>query len=135
MTPLRLGATVLYVTDVAASVEFYRRALGLEPRFYDEATGFAELGPEGFIAVASHEAGEMMMPGAYPNPRSGRPSGVEIAFYTDDVPAAFRRAVEAGGAPLTEPRLMPWGQMVAYVQSVDGTILGLLTPPAAQDTF
>lgn len=129
---LRFGSTVIYVDDLPGTIDFYRRALGLEPRFYDEAAGFAELGAEGAIALAAHRAGELMMPGAY-NQHSKRVSAVEIAFYTGDVPAAFDRAVAAGALALTAPRVMPWGQTVAYAQSPEGTILGFVTPVPATD--
>jgi predicted enzyme related to lactoylglutathione lyase len=45
-----------------------------------------------------------------------------------DVPAAYARAVAAGGVPVREPRAMPCGQTVAYVSSIEGTLIGLLTP-------
>lgn len=124
---LRFGSTVIYVDDLPATIDFYRRALGMEPRFYDEAAGFAELGPEGQIALAAHRAGELMMPGAF-NQAGKQVSAVEIAFYTGEVQAAFDRAVAAGARELTPPRVMAWGQTVAYVQSPEGTILGFVTP-------
>jgi len=40
---MQFGATVLYVDQVSPVVDFYRRAFGLEPRFFDETLGFAEL--------------------------------------------------------------------------------------------
>jgi uncharacterized glyoxalase superfamily protein PhnB len=70
----------------------------------------------------------MMMPGAYVRPVGGRPASVEIAFYTADVPAAFTQAVRAGAVVIAEPKVMPWGQTVAYVRSVEGTLIGLCTP-------
>lgn len=122
-----LASTVLYVNDVAQIVAFYRQALGLEPRFYDEAVGFAELGNDGLIAVASHGAGEFMMPGAYPMPSGGRLAGAELAFYTADVQGAYDRAVAAGARSLASPRETDWGQTVAYVEDPAGTILGFVT--------
>ncbi|HMB92863.1 MAG TPA: VOC family protein, partial [Rhodothermales bacterium] len=118
-----LASTVLYVNDVAQIVAFYRQALGLEPRFYDEDVGFAELGDEGQIAVASHGAGEFMMPGAYPTSNDGRLASTELAFYTADVQRAYDRAVAAGARSLAAPRQMEWGQTVAYVEDPAGTIL------------
>lgn len=126
---LTLATTALYVEDFAGVVEFYRQAVGLEPRLYDEENGFAELGEDGLISVASHRAGELMMRGSYPQPKDGRVAGAEIAFFTPDVQVAFDRAVAAGGRPITEPRDMPWGQTVAYVEDPAGTILGFVTRP------
>ncbi|WP_420126882.1 VOC family protein [Longimicrobium sp.] len=123
---VRFATTVIYVDDLVAAIEFYRQAAGLEPQFYDEAAGFAELGAEKRLALAAHRAGDLMMPGAY-NQHGQRVSAVELAFYADDVPAAYHRAVAAGASPLTPPREMPWGQTVAYAQSPEGTILGFVT--------
>lgn len=125
---LQFASLVLYVDDVPAVVDFYRRAFGLEPRFYDEDVGFAELGADGALALASRAAGELMMPGVYAHPsRDGR-SGIEIAFHAPDVPAAFERAVAAGATPVAAPRAMPWGQTVAFVESLEGTLVAFATP-------
>jgi catechol 2,3-dioxygenase-like lactoylglutathione lyase family enzyme len=127
---MRFGATVLYVNDVPAAIDFYQRAFGLPLRFHDETLGFAELETGGSIlAIASHSIGELSMPDAYPLPEGGRPAGVEIGFLTDDVPAAFAKVIAEGAAPIAAPKRMPWGLEVAYARAPDGTILGLSEPP------
>ena len=68
------------------------------------------------------------MPGQYRRPEGGQPSGVEVAFITSDVPAAFAKAVGAGALALAEPKAMSWGATVAYVRSIEGTLIGLSTP-------
>ncbi len=123
---MNYGSTVLFVNDVPAVMEFYCRAFGFEMRFYDEDYQFGELDAGGAVlGFASHQCGERMMPGGYTPPAGGRPSGVEIAFFTSDVSAAFDKATGAGAEPVAEPKEMPWGQTVAYVRSVEGTIVGL----------
>jgi len=127
---MQFGGTVLYVDEVSAVVDFYRRAFGLELRFFDEALGFAEFETGGStLAVAAHSLGEMLMPGGYSRPADGRPSGVEIAFLTGDVPASFANAIAEGATPITAPRRMPWGLQVAYVRAPEGTIIGFSEPP------
>src|SRR5947207_7477086 len=102
---MQFGGTVLYVDQVSAVVDFYRRAFGLELRFFDEALGFAELETGGStLAVAAHSLGEMLMREGYSRPADGHPSGVEIAFLTSDVPASFARAIAEGATPITAPR-------------------------------
>ena len=130
---LKFGAAVVYVDDLEMVVEFYSEAFDLHPRFYDRDAGFAEIGPDGYLAIAAHRAGELMMPGAYTRD-DGPVSGVEVAFYTESVAEAYERALRAGATALTSPRLMPWGQTVAYVRSIEGTIVGFVTPlpPASQ---
>jgi predicted enzyme related to lactoylglutathione lyase len=125
---MRFGATVLYVDDVAASIDFYRRAFGLPLRFYDEALGFAELeaGPT-ILAIASHSIGEFLMPGVYSRPAGG-PAGVEIAFLTEDVPGSFAKVIAEGAVSIAAPKRMPWGLEVAYARAPDGTIIALSEP-------
>ena len=127
---MQFGGVVLYVDHVSPVVDFYRRAFGLELRFYDEALGFAELETGGStLAIAAHSLGEMLMPDEYSRPADGRPAGVEVAFLTRDVPASFAKAIAEGASPITSPKRMPWGLEVAYVRAPEGTIIGFSEPP------
>ena len=129
---MQFGGTVLYVDEVSAAVDFYRRAFGLEVRFFDETLGFAELETGGsMLAIAAHSLGEMLMPHEYIRPADGQPAGVEIAFLTRDVSASFAKAIAEGATPISSPRRMPWGLEVAYVRAPEGTIIGFSEPPAA----
>jgi lactoylglutathione lyase len=129
---LTLGAAVIYVDEGAKAVlDFYTQAFGLTLRFYDATFDFGELETgTSAIAVASHRAGAFMVGERYPPVSHPRPVNVELALLTINVPAAFNRAVAAGCLPLCEPKTMPWGQTVAYVTSIEGTLVGLLTPPS-----
>ncbi|MBI1786910.1 MAG: VOC family protein [Acidobacteria bacterium] len=132
---MQFFGTVLYVDEVSAVVDFYRRAFGLELRFFDEPLGFAELDTGGStLAIAAHSLGEMLMPGRYSRPAGGRPAGVEIAFFTGDVAASFAAAIAAGAEPIAAPRRMPWGLEVAYVRAPEGTLIGFSEPPPAPST-
>lgn len=124
---LKFATAVVYADDVPATLAFYRHVTGLEPTYYDADLGFALLGGDQAVAIASHEAGMLMLATGYGQVRSNRVSGTELAFWTRDVAAAFRVAVEAGATALTPPRVMPWGQTVAYVEAPEGTILGFVT--------
>lgn len=130
---LTFGATSIFVDDVPTTLDFYRRAFGLETRFYDPDYEYGELETGGpAVAFGSHRLGARLMPGIYVRPETGQAFGVEIGFYTTDVPAAFAKAVAAGAAALAPPKIMPWGQTVAYVRSVEGTLVGLCTPMPGQ---
>jgi lactoylglutathione lyase len=90
---MQFGGTVLYVDEVPTVADFYTRAFGLKVRFYDESLGYAELETgASVLALASHSLGEMLMPDGYSRPTVG-PTGVEIAFLTDDVPGSFAKAI------------------------------------------
>jgi len=124
---LQFATAVIYTDDVEATVTFYERATGLTASHYDRELGFAMLGAEQAVAIASQAAGKLMLDAGFAAVQSGRVRGTELAFWAEDVPAAFDAAVRAGARALTPPRLMPWGQTVAYVEAPEGTIVGFLT--------
>jgi predicted enzyme related to lactoylglutathione lyase len=126
---MKFAGTCVYVDDVAAVLDFYRRAFGFETRYFDEAVQYGELDTGATVlSFASHQFAAALMPGAYVRPANGQSAGVEVGFLVADVPAAFARAVSAGAVGLAEPKEMPWGQTVAYLRSIEGTLIGLNTP-------
>ena len=127
---MKLGYTIVYVPDVAASLEFCERAFGLPRRFLHESGGYGELETGATTrSFAAHEVGEMNFPGGHVEAHaSARPLGMEVAFVTDDVPAAHAKAVAAGGKELAAPNEKPWGQVVSYVRCPDGLLVELCTP-------
>jgi lactoylglutathione lyase len=77
------------------------------------------------LAFASYACADFVTRGAY---EPGEPNtAIELAFTTDDVSSAFRRAVEAGATAVTEPWSPPWGGTISYVRCVEGTLIGLVT--------
>ena len=125
---MKYAATALFVEDVPKVLEFYKRAFGFETTFYDPEYEYGELNAGGsMLSFGTHKTGELMILDGYTRSKEGHPDGVEVAFYTEDVDDAYQRAVEAGATSLTEPRDLPWGQRVAYVRSIEGTMIGLCT--------
>ncbi len=127
---MTFGYTILYVPDVAASVAFYERAFGLSSRFVHPSGDYAELDTGATaLAFASDELGETNFPAGYRRTTpDAPPPAMEICLVTDDVAAAFDRAVVAGAVVLSKPSEKPWGQTVAYVRDADGVIVELATP-------
>jgi lactoylglutathione lyase len=122
---MRFGYTILYVRDVAASLGFYERAFAQKRRFFHESGQYAELETGATtLAFASHELAAANVPGL--SATSG--SSFEVCFVTEDVPAAYARALEAGAEGLGEPQTKPWGQQVAYVRDPDGNLVELASP-------
>lgn len=127
---MKLGYTILYVSDVEASLGFFERAFGLARRFLHESGTYGELDTGATtLAFASHELGESHFPGGLVRAdRSPRPLGMEIALVTADVEAAHARAVSCGATELAAPAAKPWGQVVSYVRAPDGCLIELCTP-------
>ena len=47
---------------------------------------------------------------------------------TDDVSAAYERALGAGAIGVSPPAAKPWGQVCAFVRDKDGIVVELCTP-------
>ena len=126
---MKFGYTIIYVTDVVASLEFFGKAFGLKTRFIHES-GYGELETgETTLAFASHDLGHSNLPAGYVKSDAvDKPLGIEIALVTDSVAEAHSRAISSGALSLKEPMQKPWGQMVSYVQCPDGTLVELCSP-------
>ena len=126
---MRLAYTIVYVADVAASLDFFERAFGLKRRFMVDTGDYGELDTGvTVLSFASHATARGNLGQDYvAADTSALPLGMEIGLVTDDVPAACARAVSAGAALLKAPATKPWGQVVAYVRCPDGTLVELCT--------
>lgn len=127
---MKLGYTIVYVPDVAASLQFFERAFGLQRRFLHESGTYGELATgETTLSFAAHELGDANFPGGHVHAdSSARPLGMEIALVTADVAQAHRHAVAWGARELAAPTTKPWGQVVSYVRAPDGCLIELCTP-------
>ncbi len=127
---MKFGYTIIYVPDVAASLDFFTRAFGIERRFFHESGMYGELQTgETTLSFASHAMGELNFPGGHVEAhRSAQPLGMEIGLVTPDVAAAHARALAAGATELAAPADKPWGQTVSYLRCPDGSLVELCTP-------
>ena len=122
---MKFGYTIVYVDDVAATIAFYVKAFGLKrgmvagDEFSELATGETKLG---FAAKKMLHG-----PGQFASP-DGKVLGVEIAFTTDKVQAAYDQALAAGAKTVSNPEQKPWGQTVAYVRDNNGFLVEICTP-------
>ena len=127
---MKLGYAILYVDDVATSVKAWEAAFGLELRFLHDSGEYAELVTgETTLSFAGREFGKTHFTDeATLASFDQAPARFELGLVTDDVPAAFARAVDAGMASIVEPAVKPWGQTVAWVKDGDGILVELATP-------
>lgn len=127
---MKLGYTILYVKDVPRSVAFYEDAFGLTRRFVHEAGMYAEMDTGSTtLSFAANGLAKSNLPGGFhENSPSEPPAGFEIAFISDDVPAAYQRALSAGAIAVSPPATKPWGQIVAFVRDKDGIVVEICSP-------
>lgn len=129
---MKFGYTIVYVPDVAASLNFFESAFGFSRRFLHESGSYGELQTgETTLAFAAHALGEKNFPAGHVTAHdSPKPLGIEIALVSADVSAAHAAALKAGATELAAPSQKPWGQQVSYVRCPDGTLVELCTPVA-----
>jgi catechol 2,3-dioxygenase-like lactoylglutathione lyase family enzyme len=127
---MKLGYTIIYVPNIAASLTFFEDAFGLSRRFLHESGDYGELETgETTLAFASHELGHANFPAGFvAASESSKPLGVEIALVTLSVVEAHAKALAAGATELKEPETKPWGQVVSYVRCPDGSLVEICSP-------
>jgi lactoylglutathione lyase len=126
---IKFRYTIIYVPSVEEALDFYKRAFGFETKMMLDSKEWGELDTgDTTLAFATHEMGRINLDDKYQKADINKlPFGIELSFITDDVQAAFDRAVAAGATPVREPATKPWGQTVSYVRSIDGTVVEIAT--------
>ncbi|MDO8774492.1 MAG: VOC family protein [Burkholderiaceae bacterium] len=111
-------------------MRFYQDAFGFETRFLHATGEYGELETGATVlAFASHAMGYLNLGGVYQKADpAAAPLGVELAFVTEDVVAAYAKAVAAGAIAIKPPVEKPWGQVVGYVRATEGSLIELCSP-------
>ena len=127
---MKFGYTIIYVDDVPTSLKFFHDAFGFQTRFLHESNAYGELeSGETTLAFASLDAADLNLPdGITQLKQLDKPAGIEIAFVTEDVRAAFEKSVSHGATPIAEPTSKSWGQTVAYVRAPNGVLIEICSP-------
>ncbi len=124
---MRFAYTIVYVSDVEATLSFYERAFEVKRRFLHESGTYGEL-ETGATALAF--ADEKIAPTSRPfrrNRREDDAAGAEVGFVTEDVEKAYAHALLAGAEAVLGPTRKPWGQVVSYVRDCNGFLVELCT--------
>ncbi len=123
--------TILYVTDVAGTLGFYRDAFGLETAMLHESGDYGELST-GDTRLAFSSLRLMQELGKKPSSPNPESPAFEIAFETDNVAALLEKATSAGATLVQSAEEMPWGQTTAYVRDINGFLVEICTPVTPQ---
>ncbi len=123
---MKLNYVIIYVDNAVKATEFYQKAFGLKPKFIHKSNMYAEVDTgETVLAFANNDMLKMNIGVEATN---GVKNCFEIAFSTDNVKRDFEKAIKNGAKELKKPETKPWGQTVAYVQDLFGTIIEICTP-------
>jgi len=113
----RVSVITLSVTDVDASVDFYRRAFGWEPAFVAEGeVAFYDMGG---IVLALWTGLSQELGRAFDPP----PGAVTLAYNTrspEEVDAVFEQAVAAGATVASSARTQEWGGYSGHIADPNG---------------
>ncbi len=115
---------ILYVSDQASSMSFYRQVLKAEPALHVPGMTEFALGA-GFSLGLMPEKGIKTLLGK-PMPDPARASGIpraELYLWTSDPEAMYARALAAGGTALSDCQNRDWGDRVGYCLDLDGHVL------------
>jgi len=125
----KLGWVIVYVPDVAAALDFYGKAFGLEGTMVADDGSYGELHTGSTkLAFLAEAVGDAHFDGGFRRPDADKPFNIELALIFDDPEGAFARALENGASALMEPKQQPWGQVVGYVRDPWGTLLEICSP-------
>ncbi|WP_437030591.1 VOC family protein [Streptomyces sp. enrichment culture] len=128
----RFDAIGLVVSDMAASVTFYRR-LGFAFPEGSEGQPHAEAALPGGIRLLldTEDSVRSFTPGWEPPSGGGRHSLALLCDTPEEVDACYAELTDAGCKGEREPWDAPWGQRYAVVNDPDGHGVDLFAPLAA----
>ena len=127
---MKYAYTILYVENVAETIEFYEKAFGFNRKLLTPENDYGELiSGETTISFASIKLGNSNFKTGFEKiSNSKKPFGIELAFTTENIEKDFQNAINSGATefePLTEK---PWGQKVGYLRDNNGFLIEICTP-------
>ncbi len=126
---MKFGYTIIYVSDVEATINFYQRAFELEKSFLHESKQYGELNTGDIkLAFASNSLAESNGVKFIKNDTTKEAAGFEIALIANDVKQGYKHAISNGAITVKEPAVKPWGQEVAYVRDLNGIVIEICSP-------
>ena len=106
-----VGAITLFVEDLPAAREFYRRTFDLPAVFEDAHSAVFDLGNTVVNLLVTSEAHGLIQPARVAGPDAG--TRMQLTVWVDDADAACATLRDRGVALLNGPQDRPWGQRTA----------------------
>lgn len=127
---VKFAYSILYVSDVTKSIEFYEKAFGFSRKFVTPENDYGELltGETTLSFASVNLAKSNLKEGFLESNMANKPFAQELGFTTEDVQVVVDAAVSLGATLLETPKTKPWGQVVAYIRDLDGFLLEICTP-------
>lgn len=124
---MKLSYAILYVNNIAKSVDFYQKAFGLDHKFTHEGGDYAEMDTGATtLAFCNHSLADSILKVPYQKSSiNGTLLGSQITLTPSDVKKAYKNAIDCGAVSISEPETKPWNFEVAIVRDCDGHIVEL----------
>lgn len=127
---MKFKYTILYVADVAKTLEFYHQAFGFEIAMLHDAGDYGEL-MTGDTRLSFSSLNLMKQLGKDVASAADQAAVFEIAFETENVDESLQQALSAGAELVQGVEQMPWGQTTAYVRDINGFLIEICSPVAS----
>ena len=124
---MKFKYTILYVEDVAATLDFFKRAFGFDQQFLHESGDYGELST-GSTTLSFSALSLMRELGKSPAQAQATAPVFEMAFESNDVHSDLSRALDAGAVLQQDIREESWGQTTAYVIDPNGFLIEICSP-------
>ena len=123
--------TILYVSDVRSTIDFYKSAFGFEEGLVLGDGEYGEL-VTGETKLAFSALSLMEQLGKSPKQPDASHPTFELAFEVEDVQAAYEKALAAGAESVQSVREEEWGQTTSYVRDPNGFLIEMCSPIKGQ---
>jgi uncharacterized glyoxalase superfamily protein PhnB len=129
---MKFGYTIFYVENVEDTITFYEKAFGLRRGMVTETKEYGELMTgDTKLAFAATSFVKTLTSVPFEEAALTKVAPpVELGLVTDDVQAAYERAVQSGATVVKKPERKPWGQLVGYVRDHNGFLVEICSPIA-----
>jgi PhnB protein len=108
----------LYVKGAARLIDFLKQAFGAEETF--------RIGHDGMVMHAVAKIGDSLVMISDVMGEDG-PMSTMLFLYVEDVDTVYKRAVQAGGTSVEEPKDQFWGDRAGAVKDAFGNIWWIAT--------
>ena len=122
--------TILYVQDVAKTLDFYEKAFEFKRKFLvpDGSYGELDTGATTLSFASIKQAASNLKSGFTESSLKSKAQAFEIGITTTDVDSLYQHAIKCGAVAESEPSDKPHGQRVSYVRDLDGFLIEICTP-------
>jgi len=119
---------ILYVSNQAASTDFYRKSLAIEPTLNEPGMTEFKLGENCILGLMPSSGIKKLLGDTIADPESahGVPRA-EIYLRVSDPEKAIERAILSGAKMLSQFQERNWGAKAGYVIDHDGHVLAFST--------